>query len=668
MKNIFKIFSFANLIEKISITTKRFLVSLIIILTVTVLFFVLLHWEFTKVVEDNIIRINISLIMTFFFSVWIYLNLENYKYNYLQKNLFQIIPLLFGIMFYYTFNSNIDSFENFVFFILTLLGIISYLFFAPYFKNISSTFLPLVLKGDVWKTEGLLKSRSIFYTYFYNISVVILTSFIFAGVVFWLWAIVITTVDILFDLNVQSKNTYWNWSILVLSFLSPVFALINIPNKSSFLKSDFKVNLFFSFLIKYISIIFISLYFLILYAYTVKVLFNFSDWPKWEVSWMVIWFSIFWYLAYIFSYIFEKENKFIDIFRKIFPYAVLFQIPMLFYAIYLRINQYDFTINRYFVVVFGLWLLVLSLYFVISKKKNLIFIPAVLTIFTMIISIWPWWVYSFPENRQLDRLENNLVKANILKNQKIIPLNNYSDISEDLSKNIYSWIDYLCDFDNCDKIKKLFPKIYNEILKDDKSIFEDRKKEDLNIVNKNKWKVNCKEQEFLDCYNEDYKKEIENRKYTEPNKWTIVKGITEKIKVKNYFSEHNIEEINIYWSYDNLFPLDLTWYSELIRLSSNKLIQNKKHFQVNIYDKNMELYNDWIIIEKVDLENMFNEIVKRYYDSNLNKIEWSQEDLTFVINEKYKIIFQTIRIPKSFKEIKKDDFLHYYISGVVLVK
>jgi hypothetical protein len=102
---------------------------------------------------------------------------------------------------------------------------------------------------------------------------------------------------------------------------------------------------------------------------------------------MVIWFSIFGYITYMFSYVFEEKNKFIKIFRKVFPYIVIPQIFMLFYAIYLRINQYDITINRYFIVVFGLWLLIISLYYIFSKKKHLAFIPAVLTLFTIIISI-----------------------------------------------------------------------------------------------------------------------------------------------------------------------------------------------------------------------------------------------------------------------------------------
>jgi hypothetical protein len=211
-------------------------------------------------------------------------------------------------------------------------------------------------------------------------------------------------------------------------------------------------------------------------------------------------------LAYSFSYIFEEKNKLIKSFRKIFPFADIPQIFMLFYAIYLRINQYDITVNRYFVVVFGLWLLVTSLYFVFSKKKNLIVIPALLALFIIIISIIPKYnVYTLPEARQLNRLETNLEKAKILENSKIIPLKKYSDISGDLSKNIYSGIDYLCDFNSCENIKELFPKIYAEILKEDKIEWEKRNEKDLEYYEKNHDKY-----DYLD---EDYKKDLENRKY-----------------------------------------------------------------------------------------------------------------------------------------------------------
>jgi hypothetical protein len=137
---------------------------------------------------------------------------------------------------------------------------------------------------------------------------------------------------------------------------------------------------------------------------------------------------------------------------------------MLFYAIFLRIQQYDFTINRYFVVAFGGWLLISSLYLIFSKKKSLLYIPTLLTLFTLIISIGPWSVYNFPIERQKIRLIENLTKANILQDVGIVPLESIKSIDPELSNQIYDGIDYLCDYDSCEAVKELFPKIYKVLL------------------------------------------------------------------------------------------------------------------------------------------------------------------------------------------------------------
>jgi hypothetical protein len=111
---------------------------------------------------------------------------------------------------------------------------------------------------------------------------------------------------------------------------------------------------------------------------------------------------------------------------------------MLLYAIYLRISQYDITMNRYFVVIFGIWLLIISIYFVFSKKKSLSMITVSLTLISFIISIGPWSVFSLPLERQYNRLIKNLETAQILDNQNIIPLKSPQDINKELSNDIYS--------------------------------------------------------------------------------------------------------------------------------------------------------------------------------------------------------------------------------------
>ena len=59
-----------------------------------------------------------------------------------------------------------------------------------------------------------------------------------------------------------------------------------------------------------------------------------------------------------------------------------------------------------------------------------------LLVMTILISIGPWSVYSFPENRQQTKLVSDLKEAHILQDGEIIPLKKYEDISEELSGKI----------------------------------------------------------------------------------------------------------------------------------------------------------------------------------------------------------------------------------------
>ena len=206
-------------------------------------------------------------------------------------------------------------------------------------------------------------------------------------------------------------------------------------------------------MIRFIATPFIVLYFIILYAYSAKVLLNFQDWPKGMISWMVVGFSTFGYLTYIFSKPYEDSSA-ITIFRKFFPFVVPAQILMLGYAIYLRIAQYDLTMNRYFVVIFGVWLAIISLYYNVSKKKSLTVIAASLTAIALIISVGPWSVYRLPLTRQYNHLIRNLEAAGMMKDGVIMKKPKQLEVS--LENDIYSEIQYICGYSRCEKIKSLF--------------------------------------------------------------------------------------------------------------------------------------------------------------------------------------------------------------------
>lgn len=524
--------------------SSRFPLACIISFLVTIWFYIMIAWV-SHNTEEIIWKAIMSGVITFFLSVGVTLYLESK--NDLQKYslLWQGLSLVFWILFYSFLSSDLWG-EDIIFFILTLFWVTSLLFSAPYLQYISS-----------WAYKELS-----YYIYFYRISTVLFMAGV-VGSALALWgSLAIMAVTVLFDLWYSiGGDLYGYWISFALALATPLFALSEVPKKSDFEAKTYSWNVFFEFLIRYIAIPFIYVYFIILYAYTIKVLLNFSDWPKGEVSWMVIWFSLFWYAIYMFSYIFENTKAsqsyaLIEVFRKYFPYAVLPQTAMLFYAIGLRIWQYDLTVNRYFVVVFGLWLLVTSLYLILSKAKSLLYVPTLLTLFTLLVSLWPWSVYNLPLMRQTERLKNNLIEANILQDGTIVPLTDARDIDEKLSGQIYDGIDYICDFDNCRAVKEIFPKIYEELLERDKKDFEARK------------------------WNYSYYNKNSDIEYSEPGKWEIIRYVTDKIKVQRYNDYWYQADTKYLYSRGNMYPLDISGYDLIDNFSTYNI--QEKYADINI--------------------------------------------------------------------------------------
>ena len=127
---MFAIFKIENLINNIKKICDRFPISFVLILVNFALFFALINFDLEKLIESYTIRGVFSLIITFFFSLWVYITSEKYDLLKSKKTLFQLIPIWFWIMFFAFFNNDFESFENAVFFMLSLVWIISYIFFV----------------------------------------------------------------------------------------------------------------------------------------------------------------------------------------------------------------------------------------------------------------------------------------------------------------------------------------------------------------------------------------------------------------------------------------------------------------------------------------------------------------------------------------------------------
>lgn len=367
---------------------------------------------------------------------------------------------------------------------------------------------------------------------------------------------------------------------------------------------------------------------------------------------MVIGFSTFGYLFYIFSSRLEEEMKMIELARKYFPYIVLPQIAMLFYALYLRIAQYDVTMNRYFVAVFGLWLCVISLYYIFSQKKYLIFIPAVFAIFTLLISIGPWSVYDFPEYRQKQKLIENLTALHIYENGTIKALSwEYSN--EDLENQAYSWISYLCSLNNCKSIKELFPEQYEAFLIQHKEQFE---KDTAQWIEDNK-----NYPEWQKYWNE--------REYTLPQPWEIVAAITSALGIDIYRSGESYTSYSLGEAW--FFPLSVQGYDMIIPVTQSK-VNEKIYGKYDEWQETLQIYDGENIIESISLGNYFMELNKS--ETLLNNA-MSPESMTYTFTGQRfdgKILFESISIQdNTLGQESTDSNIQYmsgYISGYVLLK
>ena len=163
MKKFLAAFSLPNLREHISRVLTRFPIAVALMIGIATLLFMSLHGKFDTATEHVIFRLVFSAIVTFFFSVGVALHAESHDSSRLRNYMLQIIPVAFGGLFYAGFTASFENERDIVFFVLALIGIVAYLFFAPFIKKL-------------YKKEASVRE---YYSYFYTTGVVFLISVIF---------------------------------------------------------------------------------------------------------------------------------------------------------------------------------------------------------------------------------------------------------------------------------------------------------------------------------------------------------------------------------------------------------------------------------------------------------------------------------------------------------
>lgn len=606
--------------RKIIQTAKRFPLENILVWVLFFLCIVQIN-DILKLTDSISVKLFFSLLSTIFLSLGVSLYRE-YQWKKWLRWFHSIGVVLFGIGYYY-----FSSFQDFwigdflIPAFLILFFFISFLFSLPY---ISSQFPKNIDTKE-------------YSNFFLTILASFATSTFIGWVIFILSLGAFFSVNYLFDLSFDIGKVLANIFITSTTLIAPLFFLSSLPFRVNLEKRSFHMTVFGEFLIKYIMIPFMYIYLIILYAYTVRVLVNFHEWPKGMISWLVILFSFFGYVSYILSLPYVDKSVLVRVYRKIFPSLLLPQILMLFYAIWLRIGQYDLTINRYFVILFGLWLLFSTLYFLFSRGKKIIMLPFFLSLLTLCISFGPFSVIHLPLQRQEARLMEHFEEAGMVQSGQIVPLQNPKNISPELITNMRSEIEYVCQYYQCRFLKEKFG-----------SIIHEAKEESWNEY----WEM------------------------MSGNMYMISRAVIEYLQIPESITLHSYESPFISLAVNNginpytHFPLSVAWYDISTFILGEYFIKNdvstqmkpfvifdSRKSQVLLYESSGSIISYPLSFSGLDFQNS-------------QKI-FTQKDLTFHISDDVRdmeLIFQDMMIKNPSFSGVVNDWEMGWANGVALIK
>ena len=275
--------------------------------------------------------------------------------------------------------------------------------------HLAVSFLPFIKEGHL---NGFWQYNRVLFLRF-------LTAVFFSGIVFTGLSIAFLVLGPLFDI-VVSGEFYGYLACLVFILFNTWFFLAGIPRDFSNLDSieDYPKSLkVFSL---YILLPLLVVYLVILYAYVFKIIIT-RTWPEGIITYMILAVAIAGILNLLLLYPLSRDDQhpIVTSFYKLYFLMMLPLIVVLFLAIGIRVNDYGITIERYIVILLGAWLLMMSMYFIISGKRNIKLIPVSLCLIFLGFSFGPWGIFAVSERSQVNRLKQLLEKNGILENDKV---------------------------------------------------------------------------------------------------------------------------------------------------------------------------------------------------------------------------------------------------------
>jgi hypothetical protein len=293
-----------------------------------------------------------------------------------------------------------------------------------------------------------------YWNYCKTLIVRVLTSYLYTVVLWAGLAIALAALDNLFGIDIPGKRYGELW-VFINGVFTTWFFLAGVPEDLENLDAvtDYPRELkIFS---QYILFPLVLVYLVILYAYLGKILLAW-DWPQGWVSKLILGFIGAGISSLLLLHPIRErtENTWVRTASRWFFVIIVPLLIMLFFAVWRRISEYGITEGRYLAIATGLWLCVVVPYFIISKKKRILFIPTSLCVATFAVSFGPWGMFAVSENSQVSRLKELLTKNNILVSGRV--QSKHDSVQFEATRQMSAIISYLSDIHGFDAIQPWF--------------------------------------------------------------------------------------------------------------------------------------------------------------------------------------------------------------------
>lgn len=287
-----------------------------------------------------------------------------------------------------------------------------------------------------------------------HILVRVVTTGLYAVVLFAGFALAMAALDNLFSVSVPPRRYGELW-VVILGLFCPWFFLAGVPGHRALLDAGADYPKGLKAFALYILTPIVLVYLVILYAYLAKVLIAW-DWPKGWVSGLIFGFSSSAIvLTLLLKPLAEREGMTWIIRAINWFYVVLSPLLiMLFLALWRRVSEYGITEPRYLGIALVAWMTILVLYNLFSRKPGLRFIPLSLCIGALLVSFGPWGAFAVSEASQIARFEHMITTTGIAKEGKISKV--HPDVPFEYSKQISGVVDYLRENHGFDGIQRWF--------------------------------------------------------------------------------------------------------------------------------------------------------------------------------------------------------------------